>query len=66
MSEQGVLAFIIGVIFGLVVFGIVDYMEEARITKAKAEDKPEIGDLGERTDEWLNWAKNMDRVDLAS
>jgi hypothetical protein len=65
MNDNSFGAFLIGAIIGIGVVYFIAWWDGEFDEKEEVKD-PEISDLSQRTEDWLDWAKNVDRIDLAS
>ena len=55
----------LGAIFGILIVAGIHWWN-GEFDEKEDEKDPEISDLSQRTEDWLDWAKSVDRIDLAS
>lgn len=66
MNNEAIIStFMLGAILGILVVAGIHWWN-GEFDEKEDEKDPEISDLSQRTEDWLDWAKNVDRIDLAS
>ncbi|WP_425420906.1 hypothetical protein [Phaeodactylibacter xiamenensis] len=65
MSNQLFANFLLGMIFGVGVVALI-FWWDGEFDEKEEEKDPQLSDLSQRTEDWLDWAKSVDRIDLAS